>query len=274
MANTSALASRDQIIDYAFRRLGEPVIDVNVDRQQAEERLDDALQFFTERHFDGVERALFQYQVTQTDIDNGFVDMDELGVVNGASGATAGSAPTGEDVVSVIRVFRFGDSTANMFDVRYQMALNDYFGINRNLFMGQGMGIATFDSTKRYTSLIQQIFEPEKMIRFNKVTNRLHIDMPWSDDTEVDRYLVIEAYVALSPEKFTEIYNDILLKKYFTALIKRQWGVNLSKFDNVALPGGATMRGGEIYREAEEEITRLEEEVRLTYELPIDFMTG
>ena len=216
----AALNSRDGLLDYAYRRLGEPVIDINVDRQQAEERLDDALQFFT------------------------------------------------KDVVSVVKVFRFGQNSTGMFDVRYQMALNDYFGINRNLFMGTGQGIASFDSTKRYISLIEQLFEPEKQIKFNKVTNRLHIDMDWSEDATVGKYIVIEAYVALSPTIFTEIYNDILLKKYFTALIKRQWGANLSKFDNVALPGGATMRGGE------EEIIRLEEEVRLTYELPIDFTIG
>mgnify|MGYP003638824923 FL=1 len=270
----ATLSSRDQIVDYAFRRLGDPVIEINVDRQQAEERLDDALQLFTERHFDGVERGLFTYQVTQSDIDNGFVDIDGLGAVNGASGATASTAPTGKDVVSVIKVHRFGDGTTNMFDVRYQMALNDYFGINRNLFMGTGQGLASYSSTKRYISMIQDMFEPEKMVRFNKVTNRLHIDMDWSEDVTVGKFLVIEAYVALNPEIFTEIYNDILLKKYFTALVKRQWGANLSKFDNVALPGGASMRGGEIFREAQEEIDKLEEEVRLTYELPIDFMTG
>ena len=270
----AALASRDDIIEYAYRRLGDPVIEINVDHHQAEERLDDALQFFTERHFDGVERGLFQYQLTQDDIDNGFIDMDSLGAVNGASGATASSAPTGKDVVSVVKIHRFGKGTTNMFDVRYQMALNDYFGINRNLFQGTGMGIAGYDSTKRYISLLEQIFEPEKMIRFNKVTNRLHIDMSWAEDVTVGKYLVIEAYVTLNPTIFTEIYNDILLKKYFTALLKLQWGSNLSKFDNVALPGGATMRGGEIMREAQEEIIRLEEEVRLTYELPIDFMTG
>jgi len=98
--------------------------------------------------------------------------------------------------------------------------------------------------------------------------------MAWSEDVTVGKYLVIEAYVALSPTIFTEIFNDILLKKYVTALIKRQWGANLSKFDNVALPGGATMRGGEIFREAQEELDKLEEEVRLTYELPIDFGIG
>jgi len=200
--------------------------------------------------------------------------MDSLGAVNGASGATGSSAPTGQDVVSVVKLHRFGDGTTNMFDVRYQMALNDYFGINRQLFMGTGHGIASFDSTKRYISLIEQMFEPEKRIRFNKVTNRLHVEMDWSEDVEVGKYFVIEAYVALNPEIFTEIYNDILLKKYFTALLKKQWGSNLSKFDNVALPGGATMRGGEILREAEEELIRLEEEIRLTYELPIDFTIG
>ena len=199
----ATLSSRDQIVDYAFRRLGDPVIEINVDRQQAEERLDDALQLFTERHFDGVERGLFTYQVTQSDIDNGFVDIDGLGAVNGASGATASTAPTGKDVVSVIKVHRFGDGTTNMFDVRYQMALNDYFGINRNLFMGTGQGLASYSSTKRYISMIQDMFEPEKMVRFNKVTNRLHIDMDWSEDVTVGKPLLKDNGEQIYPSSIT-----------------------------------------------------------------------
>ena len=163
----ATLSSRDQIVDYAFRRLGHPVIEINVDRQQAEERLDDALQLFTERHFDGVERGLFTYQVTQSDIDNGFVNMEDLGAINGVSGATASTAPTGKAVVSVIKIHRFGDGTTNMFDVRYQMALNDYFGINRNLFMGTGQGLSSYSSTKRYISMIEDMFEPLPLLKDN-----------------------------------------------------------------------------------------------------------
>jgi hypothetical protein len=269
-----AITTKDGLIDYAFRRLGAPVIEINVDRQQAEERLEDAIQFFTERHFDGVEKALFNYAVTQDDIDQGFLNVDNFGAINGASGEGEGDTPTGKDVVSVVRVFRFGAGTSNMFNVRYQMALNDYFGINRNLFNGTAMGIASYSSTKRYISLIEQQFEPEKQIQFNKVTNKLHIDMDWNDDVTVGKNLLIEAFVAINPDIFGEIYNDILLKKYFTALLKKQWGDNLSKFDNVALPGGAVMRGGQIVAEANEEIMRLEQEVLLTYELPINFTVG
>ena len=265
--------SRDGLIDYAYRRLGEPVIDINVDRQQAEERLDDALQFFTERHFDGVERALFTYPVTQSDIDNGFVDMDGLGAVNGASGATASTAPTGKDVVSVVKVFRFGSGNTNMFDVRYQMALSDYFGINRGLGYASSMGIARYDSTKRYINMIQDFFQPEKRIRFNKVSNKIHLDYS-QEDMSVDDYLILETYVKIPSTAFSEIFNDVWLKKYATALIKKQWGSNMSKFEGIQMPGGVSLRGGEISAEANEEIQRLEEQLQTTYELPIDFNVG
>ena len=160
-----------------------------------------------------------------------------------------------------------------MFDVRYQMALTDYFGINRGLGNNSSMGLARYDSTKRYINMIQDMFQPEKMIRFNKTTNKLHLDTR-STDLTLGNYLIIEAYVKLSSTTFTEIYNDIWLKKYTTALIKRQWGQNMSKFDGVQLPGGVSLRGGEIYAQAAEEIERIEEKLQLEYELPIDFMTG
>ena len=262
--------SRDEIIDYALRKLGSPVVDINVDRQQCEDRLDEALEMFTERHFDGVEKAFFKHKTTQATKDNGWIDTSTFGAVNGVTG----EAPTGKDIVSVTGIFQFGDfANIDMFDVRYQMALTDYFGINRGLGYNSSQGLSRYDSTKRYISLIEDFFQPEKAIRFNKVTNKLHLDMDLADLT-VDEYIIIEAYVKLPSHTFSEIFNDVWLKKYTTALIKKQWGSNLSKFEGVQLPGGVSLRGGEIYSEALEEVNRLEEELQLTYELPIDFDVG
>ena len=267
----ASINSRETLIEYALRNLGKPVIDINVDYQQAEDRLNEALEYFTERHFDGVERAFFKHQVTADDITNGYVDANSFGPVNGPTG----DAPTGKDIVSVLQVFQFGDfANINMFDVRYQMALSDYFGINRGLGGSSNLGLASYDSTKRYINLIEDFFQPQKTVRFSKVTNRIHLDMNWEQEVEVGEYLIFEAWVKLDPLTFTEIFNDRYLKLYFTALLKRQWGQNMSKFDGVQLPGGVSMRGGEILAEANNEIEKIEEELKLSYELPIDFMTG
>jgi hypothetical protein len=259
--------SADTLIDYSFRRLGSPVIDINVDRQQAEERLDDALQFFAERHFDGVERHFYAHKVTSEDRVNGYIDVS--GLTAGNAGYTG--APPGSNVLSVLKVMPFGSATSNMFNVRYQMSLHDYFGINRSTHYGVGLGLASYDSTKRFINLVEQLFDTEKNFRFSKVTNRLYVDMNWEEDIDVGDYLFFEAYSKLDPTTYTEIYNDRLLKEYMTALIKRQWGANLSKFDGVQLPGGVTIRGAEIFSEANEEVRNIEERVLLEYELPIDF---
>jgi len=265
------ITSKDGIIDYALRRLGSPVIEINVDRKQCEERLDDALQFFEERHFDGIEKALFSYKITQDDIDNKYIDTETLGPVNGPEG----DGPTGKDLLTVTRIFQFGDfANINMFDVRYQMALVDYFGINRGLGANMSMGLANYDSTKRHISLIEDLFQPEKQLRFNKVTNRLHLDMNWTIDLSVNEHIIIEGYVSLNPEIFGEIYNDRMLKEYYTALVKRQWGINMSKFDGVQLPGGVTLKGSQIFAEAVQEIRDIEARYMSDYELPVDFTVG
>tara|TARA_R110001599_G_scaffold118134_3_gene287209 strand:- start:291 stop:1100 length:810 start_codon:yes stop_codon:yes gene_type:complete len=264
--------SVDTLIDYAFRRLGEPVIDINVDRQQAEERVEDALDFFTERHFDGVQKTFHKHKVTGDDITNGYINTSGITLGAGMTGQ-----PEGKDLLSVTKVLRFGGSQASMFSVRYQMSLNDYFGVNRHMGGGGGYanGLAGYDATKRYISLVEQYFEPEKQFRFSKVQNRLYVDMDWSKDTDEDEtFILIEGYSKLDPITYTEIYDDRLLKEYVTALIKRQWGANLSKFEGVQLPGGVSMRGAEIFAEGQEEVLRIEEKVLLEYELPIDFIVG
>ena len=253
-------ASREQLKEYSLRRLGSPVIDINVDDAQMEDRLDDALQFFAEYHFDGVERLYYKYQVTQSDIDANKTDLN-------AGYISLDNIDT--NIVSVVRLFQFSESSVNLFDVRYQMALNDFYGIRT------GMGnLANYDITKRHLSMIQQFLDPEKMIRFSRVKNRLYVDMNWDEDISADDYLVFECYAKIDPEVYTEIYDDILLKKYYTASIKRQWGSNLSKFEGIQLPGGVQFNGTQLFEQAQSELEKIEEEVQLRYELPIDFNVG
>jgi len=246
-------ASRQQLKDYALRRLGQPVIEINVDDEQVEDRVDDALQFFAEYHFDGVEKEYYKYSITSDDITNGYI-------------STNGIDPS---IISIVQIFDTSTSSTNIFDVRYQIALNDFYGLRT------GLGnISYYDQTQRHLSMIQQILDPEKALRFSRVTNRLKIDTDWSETFQVGDIIVIEAYTILDPAKYPEIYNDRLLKRYVTALIKRQWGENLSKFQNIQLPGGLQYNGAELYSQAVEEIRQIEDEVQLKYELPPDFMVG
>lgn len=269
----ATISSKKDLIDYAFRKLGSPVVEINVDYQQAEDRLEDALEYFQERHFDGVDKAFFRHKVTAEDITNQYISTDDFGPVNGITSDV--SAPKGSDIVSITKVLQFGDfANINMFDVRYQMALSDYFGINRGLGGNSSLGLASYDQTKRYINMIEDFFQPEKALRFNKVSNRLYIEMNWSEDINVDQFLIIQGYAKLNPEIFTEIYNDRYLKEYFTALVKRQWGQNLSKFDGVQMPGGVVLRGSQIFQEAQLDIDKIEQMLLSSYELPVDFMTG
>ena len=244
--------SRQELKDYAFRRLGSPVVDINVDDSQVEDAIDDALQLFAEYHFDGVETKFIRHQVTQTDIDNGYIDMNAID----------------ENIITVVRMFQFNNNSTNLFDVSYQLALNDFFGT-----FTPGT-LTNFSITKQHLEMIQDILDPEKRIRFSRVTNRLYGDFDWSEDLTAGDFLVIEAYSILDPETYPEIYNDRLLKLYVTALIKKVWGTNLSKFSGMQLPGGVEFNGERILDEAREEIERLEEELQDKYELPPDMMVG
>lgn len=245
-------ATRQQLKDYALRRLGAPVIDINVDDSQVEDLVDDALQFFAEYHFDGVEQTYIKHLITSTNITNGYIDMNDIDT----------------NVVSVTKMFTWSIHTTNMFDVSYQLALSDFFG---TFTPGS---LSNYTINKQHIEMLGDILDPEKNIRFSRVTNKLYGDFDWSEDVTEGDYLVIEAYTALDPETYTEIYNDRLLKRYLTALIKRAWGNNLSKFEGVQLPGGVQFNGQKILDEAREEIDKIEELVQDRYELPPDFMVG
>tara|TARA_R110002074_G_scaffold169193_4_gene330885 strand:- start:1654 stop:2403 length:750 start_codon:yes stop_codon:yes gene_type:complete len=244
--------SRQTLKEYALRRLGSPVIEINIDDSQMEDAIDDAIQFFQEYHFDGVLQVYLQHQVTSSDITNGYIDMDAVD----------------SNVVSVTKLFNLAVNSVNLFDVNYQLALSDFFGT-----FTPGT-LTNYTLNKQHIEMLQDILDPEKNIRFSKVQNRLYGDFNWSDDLDSGDYVVIEAYSKLDPDTYSEIYNDRLLKKYTTALFKRAWGSNLSKFEGVQLPGGIQFNGQRILDEAREDIQKIEEEVQETYELPPDFSVG
>lgn len=246
--------TRQQLKDYCLRALGQPVIEVNVEDSQVEDRIDEALQYFAKWHHDGGQKMYYTYQLTSTDISRKCID----------------TAPIDPSILTINRIFHMGFniSTHNIFNIRYQLALNDFYGLRT----GQ-TNLNYYVSTMQYIELLEQLLDPEKQIRFNRVNNKLFIDAT-TTDMQAGTYLMIEAYTANNPETATEIYNDNFLKKYTIALIKRQWGVNLSKYEGMPLPGNVTFNGGKIYQEATEEIAKLEEDVQSKYQLPPDFITG
>lgn len=255
-----AITSREDLKDYALRRLGFPVIEINVDDAQVEDRIDDALQFFAQYHFDGVEEIYVPYVITQTDITNKYID---------TNGISAGSS--GGEIISISKIFIVDQSVqSGMFSVQYQLMLNDYF----NGFLTGTSNLNYYDTTKQYLSLLQQFLSPEKSVSFSRVTNKLKVNTDWSETFSVGDKIMVQAYVALNPETYPEIYNDILLKKYVTALIKRQWASNLSKFSNIPLPGGARFDSATMYTDAVAELNSIEDTVQSKYELPTDFMVG
>ena len=275
------IQNRQDLKDYCLRKLGYPVIEINVDDAQIEDRLDDALLLFSEMHYDGTERVFLPKQITQTDIDNQYIDLEAPTVADPANGIAAAPAmdPDGNSILSVVRVFQMfntlgGSAGVNIFDAKYQIALSDLFGLYSSTGSGFTMGsLQHYDITRRHLGLLQDYLTPEKAVRFSKVTNRIYLDTDWKT-YGVGSWVMFECYKVLDPEDYPEIYNDRLLKAYTTALIKKQWGSNLSKYNGIALAGGVTLNGSQIFSEAVQEIDLLEKEMASRYELPPDFMVG
>lgn len=275
------IQTRQELKDYCLRRLGYPVIEINVDDAQIEDRLDDALLLFSEMHYDGTERVFLPKQVTQSDIDQKYIDLEAPTVANETAGIVAAPAmdPDGNSILSVVRVFQLfntlgGSAGVNIFDAKYQIALSDMFGLYSSTGSGFTMGsIQHYDITKRHLGLLQDYLTPEKAVRFSKVTNKIYLDTDWKNFQAGD-WVMFEAYKILNAEEYPEIYNDRLLKAYATALIKKQWGSNLSKYNGISLAGGVTLNGSQIFSEALQEIDLVEKEFASRYELPPDFMVG
>jgi len=277
-------ASRADLINYCKRQLGAPVLEINVADEQVDDLVDDALQYFHERHFDGVTQTFLKYKVTQDDIDRGRArgGNSTVGIVTTTASATiAGISTTFSfeensnylqvppSVIGVTKIFRFDGSntvTNNMFSVKYQLFLNDiyYWGSTELL---------TYAMTKTYLEDIDFLLNTEKMIRFNQRSDRLYLDVDWGS-VNVGDYFIIDCYRLLDPNDFSRVWNDSFLKKYTTALIKRQWGQNLIKFQGVKLPGGIELNGRQIYDDAEKELEIIREQMSNTYELPPLDMIG
>lgn len=263
-------SNRQEFIDYCLRSLGAPVLEINVAQEQLEDRVDDAIQYFQERHFDGVELTYLKYKITQEDIDRA------KGRINPGITTTSSAGKTydfQEDrnyiqipdyIFGVTKIFKFeGTSTlsSNMFSIKYQLFLND-------LYYWGSVELLSYTMVKKYLEDIDWILSTEKPIRFNKRQGRLYIDVDWST-MSVGSYLLIECYRALNPAESTKVWNDSFLKRYATALIKRQWGANLSsKFRGMKLPGGVELNGRELYEDAQRELDTIKEEMSSTYELP------
>jgi len=266
-------ATREQLKQYALRTLGKPVIEINVDDDQLEDRIDEALQYFAQYHYDAIRRTYLKYKLTAA-------DKTRLAAINPSSEtATKNSVSTTwyednnylvvpESVISVINIFPFSDKgNLNLFDVRYQLRLNDLYDFSST-------SVINYDIVLRHLDFLDHVLVGEKPIRFNQHDNRLYIDMDWSNDLETDEWIVIECYRKLDPTVYTDVYNDIYLKRYVTALFKKQWGANLSKFAGVTMVGGVTLNGQQIFSEAISDIEKLEKEIRDSFELNPAMMIG
>ena len=260
--------------EYCLRNLGKGVIDINVSDDQVDDRVDEALQYFAQYHYDGIEKVYLKHQITQADVDRAASNDTTTATDTIDNSITAsftegkGFIPMPSAVVSVIQIFPFDDiATNNMFDIRYQLRLNDLYDFSSTSIMHYQM-------TMEHLDFLSHILVGEKPIRFNQHQNRLYIDMDFENDIDVDEFIIIECYRKIDPASYTDIFDDIYLKRYATALIKRQWGANLSKFSGVAMLGGVTMNGETIYSQAQEELEKLEEQIQLSFETPIDYMVG
>ena len=275
MAQNNPITTRETLKQYALRALGKPVIEINVEDDQVEDRIDEALQYFAQYHYDGTERMYLKYQVTSDDVTRARSDETLTTVTDTADSTVTASFKEGKNyipmpsnVMSVVQVFPFTDKAAlNLFDVRYQLRLNDLYDFSST-------SIIHYDMTLRHLDLLDHILVGERPVRFNAHTNRLYIDMDWQNDIDAGDYLIIECYRKLDGSNFSDVFDDIFLKKYLIQLIKRQWGQNLSKFQGVAMLGGVQMNGEQIYTQAQEELTKLEEQIQLAYELPPHYMVG
>lgn len=245
-----AITTRQQFKDYILRRLGSPVIDINVDDEQIEDRIDDALLKFRDYHFDGMQHVYYPHQITDTDRNNGYITLPD-------------------DFVGVTRVFDINDSygAMNLFNIRYQLHLNELFNIS-------SVSVVPYVVAMRHIEFLEEVFVGKKPIRYNRNTDKLYIDMNWKDDTITGMYVIIDGYREVNPEENPDVWEEPWLKQYATQLVKRQWGEHLKLYEGMNLPGGITFNGQKIWDEAQEEIQKLEDQVINDYSLPVTDMIG
>ena len=266
--------SKATLKEYCLRSLGKPVIEINVDPDQCDDRIDEALQYFAEYHMDGVERVYLKHQITESQKTRARTDSSEnvTDAVDNTGGAYTWKEqkvfiPIPTSIVSVLRVLPLTDSSSvPMFDLKYQMRLNDLFDFTST-------SMINYQMLQDHLDLLDHILTGEHPIRFNVHQNRLYLDQDW-EECDAGSFIIIECYRKLDPNSYTDVYNDMFLKKYATALIKKQWGANLIKFQGVQMLGGVQMNGEIIYQQADEEIKLLEEQMLNGFGLPADMMIG
>ena len=276
-------ASRNELKEYCLRQLGAPVLEINLADEQCQDLIDDAIQYFQERHFDGVLNTYLKYKITQDDIDRGTAKPDVgPGITTTSATSTIDGSSIQFDwkensnylqvppsVIGVNKIFHFDGSntlTNNMFSVKYQLFLNDVY------YWG-AVELLSYAMTKTYLEDINFLLTTEKQIRFNQRMDRLYLDIDWESMT-VDDYVIMDCWTTLDPSDYNRVWNDSFLKRYLTATMKRQWGQNLIKFQGVKLPGGIELNGRQIYDDAEKDLEIIREQMSNMYEMPPLDMIG
>lgn len=319
--------TRAELRDWVLRKLGAPVLEINIDEEQLEDRISEAISYFQDYHFDGIEKVYIKRKVTATVItfsvpftgdfayqevikgntseteatiidvaddklsmriigmrESDFIAGETItGMVSGTTATLAatnfivkgdidnGYIPVSDDIIAVVDVFPFRSGvplSGGMFDINYQFALN-------NMQSLISTDVITYTMFRQNMALLEQTFAGLKGIRFNRKMDRVYLDIRWlSNAVPADEYIVLSCHKALSPDAYTEVYSDFFLREYCYALVKQQWGENLKKFSGIALPGGVTLNGDQIYQEAVEYKKELQERVRKEFENPVDFLLG
>lgn len=248
--------TRQELKDYALRRLGFPVIEINVDDDQLEDRLDDAIEMFREFHYDGTEYVHLAYQVTEADRTNQYIRVADS--IIGVSRVLP---------LSQLKATSTSSAGFNIFDINYQLRLNDFYNLTASSY-------TYYVIAREHLAMLDLIITGEVPIKFNKATHRIYCDMNWMTKVDVGTYIVFEAWRVVDQESYESVFNNIWLKEYVTQVFKKQWGSNLTKYKDYVLPGGITINGEEIYASAVSEIARLEEQLRDTYEAPPQMLVG
>lgn len=241
--------TRSEFKEYCLRKLGKPVIEINVDDDQVEDRIDESLKYYYDYHFDGSERIYYKHVITANDVANKYLTLPE-------------------NIIGAVRVFNLGDPmvTNNLFDIRYQIALNDLYTLT-------SVSMVPYYMAFQHIQLMEQLLVGQQPIRYNRHTNKMYIDMDWAKVT-VGFYIIVEAYEIVNPDVYTDAWGDRWLQEYCTEKIKYQWGTNLSKFNGMQLPGGVTFNGQNIKQEADATIDKLEKEMISSYSLPVMDLVG
>jgi len=280
-------STRQELIDYCLRQLGAPVVEINVAEEQLQDLVDDAVQFFQERHFDGVSQTYLKYQVTDADVNRGKARPPGApagdGGTSGITSITATANIAGSNttfayyensnyiaippsIIGINKVFQYNEGlSSGMFNIKYQLMLSDMAGLQGS--GATGYDLTSYSMTMSYLETINFLLNTHKQIRFNQRQDRMYLDVDWSE-LKAGEFLVLDCWSVLDGNDYSRVWNDSFIKPYLTSLIKRQWGQNLMKFQGVKLPGGIEFNGRQIFDDGQREIDEIKQKMMSTYELP------